>query len=282
MSGYAARAGARARARACGLIERAVPAAFVRDGRRRCARVRLADGREFPCDLALRRDRAGLASAALARRVPRRRSSTRKGRVVGRPGHRRRTGEPEGLGRRRRAPAASRSSTPCRTASARRARSRSALGLPERSDAPDARRSPLTPRTRRPPMADLSIDFAGIKSPEPVLARVARRPTNTGEQVMRAFDAGWGGAVWKTLGDPIVDTSSRFGALARRQRAHDGLQQHRADHRPAARGEPARDPRGQASATRSTPSSSRSWSRRRTTGARSSSASRTPAPTASS
>ena len=30
---------------------------------------------------------------------------------------------------------------------------------------------------------------------------------------MRAFDAGWGGAVWKTLGDPIVDTSSRFGAL---------------------------------------------------------------------
>jgi hypothetical protein len=30
---------------------------------------------------------------------------------------------------------------------------------------------------------------------------------------MRAFDAGWGGAVWKTLGDPIVDTSSRFGSL---------------------------------------------------------------------
>ena len=33
-------------------------------------------------------------------------------------------------------------------------------------------------------------------------------PTNTGEQVMRAFDAGWGGAVWKTLGDPIVNVSS--------------------------------------------------------------------------
>jgi dihydropyrimidine dehydrogenase (NAD+) subunit PreA len=30
---------------------------------------------------------------------------------------------------------------------------------------------------------------------------------------MRAFDLGWGGAVWKTLGDPIVDTSSRFGSL---------------------------------------------------------------------
>ena len=29
---------------------------------------------------------------------------------------------------------------------------------------------------------------------------------------MRAFDAGWGGAVWKTIGEPIVNTSSRYGA----------------------------------------------------------------------
>ena len=29
----------------------------------------------------------------------------------------------------------------------------------------------------------------------------------------RAFDLGWGGVVWKTLGDPIIDTSSRFGSL---------------------------------------------------------------------
>jgi hypothetical protein len=28
---------------------------------------------------------------------------------------------------------------------------------------------------------------------------------------MRAFDAGWGGAVWKTLGTPIQNVSSRFG-----------------------------------------------------------------------
>ncbi len=62
-------------------------------------------------------------------------------------------------------------------------------------------------------MADLSIDFAGIKSPNPFWLASAP-PTNTGEQVMRAFDAGWGGAVWKTLGEPIVDTSSRFGAVA--------------------------------------------------------------------
>jgi dihydropyrimidine dehydrogenase (NAD+) subunit PreA len=61
-------------------------------------------------------------------------------------------------------------------------------------------------------MADLSISFAGIKSPNPFWLASAP-PTNSGEQVMRAFDAGWGGAVWKTLGDPIIDTSSRFGSL---------------------------------------------------------------------
>jgi dihydropyrimidine dehydrogenase (NAD+) subunit PreA len=61
-------------------------------------------------------------------------------------------------------------------------------------------------------MADLSIDFAGIKSPNPFWLASAP-PANTGDQVMRAFDLGWGGAVWKTLGDPIVDTSSRFGSL---------------------------------------------------------------------
>jgi dihydropyrimidine dehydrogenase (NAD+) subunit PreA len=61
-------------------------------------------------------------------------------------------------------------------------------------------------------MADLSIDLAGIRSPNPFWLASAP-PTNTGDQVMRAFDQGWGGAVWKTLGDPIVDTSSRFGAI---------------------------------------------------------------------
>jgi len=61
-------------------------------------------------------------------------------------------------------------------------------------------------------MADLSIDFAGIKSPNPFWLASAP-PANTGEQVMRAFDLGWGGVVWKTLGDPIIDTSSRFGSI---------------------------------------------------------------------
>ena len=61
-------------------------------------------------------------------------------------------------------------------------------------------------------MADLSIDFAGIRSPNPFWLASAP-PTNTGDQVMRAFDAGWGGAVWKTLGTPIQNVSSRFGGL---------------------------------------------------------------------
>lgn len=61
-------------------------------------------------------------------------------------------------------------------------------------------------------MADLSIDFAGIKSPNPFWLASAP-PTNTGDQIMRAFDAGWGGAVWKTLGNPIVNVSSRFGGI---------------------------------------------------------------------
>ncbi len=30
---------------------------------------------------------------------------------------------------------------------------------------------------------------------------------------MRAFDAGWGGAVWKTIGEPVTNTSSRYSSL---------------------------------------------------------------------
>jgi len=60
---------------------------------------------------------------------------------------------------------------------------------------------------------DLSIRFAGkIYSPNPFWLASAP-PTNCGEQVMRAFDAGWGGAVWKTLGDPIVNVSSRYSSV---------------------------------------------------------------------
>ncbi|MFM2377138.1 MAG: hypothetical protein RLZZ165_2235 [Bacteroidota bacterium] len=61
-------------------------------------------------------------------------------------------------------------------------------------------------------MADLSIDFAGIKAPNPFWL-ASGPPTNSGYQVMKAFDAGWGGAVWKTLGVPVVNVSSRYGAV---------------------------------------------------------------------
>jgi len=61
-------------------------------------------------------------------------------------------------------------------------------------------------------MADLSINFAGIKAPNPFWLASAP-PTNSGYQVMKAFDAGWGGAVWKTLGVPVVNVSSRYAAV---------------------------------------------------------------------
>jgi dihydropyrimidine dehydrogenase (NAD+) subunit PreA len=61
-------------------------------------------------------------------------------------------------------------------------------------------------------MANLTTNFAGIKSPNPFWLASAP-PTNSGYQVMKAFDAGWGGAVWKTLGVPVVNVSSRYGAL---------------------------------------------------------------------
>lgn len=61
-------------------------------------------------------------------------------------------------------------------------------------------------------MADLRVNIAGIESLNPFWLASAP-PTNSGYQVQRAFEAGWGGAVWKTLGEPIINTSSRFAGL---------------------------------------------------------------------
>ena len=61
-------------------------------------------------------------------------------------------------------------------------------------------------------MRDFSVNFAGIKSPNPFWLASAP-PTNCGEQIMRAFDAGWGGAVWKTIGEPITNVSSRYSSI---------------------------------------------------------------------
>ena len=62
-------------------------------------------------------------------------------------------------------------------------------------------------------MTDLSIEFCGVKAPNPFWL-ASGPPTNSEYQVRRAFDAGWGGAVWKTLAEePIVNVSSRYGAI---------------------------------------------------------------------
>ena len=62
-------------------------------------------------------------------------------------------------------------------------------------------------------MADLTTNFAGrIHSPNPFWL-ASGPPANCGDQVMRAFDAGWGGAVWKTLGEPITNTTSRYSSI---------------------------------------------------------------------
>jgi dihydropyrimidine dehydrogenase (NAD+) subunit PreA len=64
-------------------------------------------------------------------------------------------------------------------------------------------------------MADLSSDFVGIRSPNPFWLASAP-PTDKEYNVRRAFEAGWGGVVWKTLGlDPhIVNVNGpRYGAV---------------------------------------------------------------------
>ena len=64
-------------------------------------------------------------------------------------------------------------------------------------------------------MADLRSDFVGIKSPNPFWLASAP-PTDKECNVVRAFKAGWGGVVWKTLGEdpPVVNVAGpRYGAI---------------------------------------------------------------------
>ena len=70
-------------------------------------------------------------------------------------------------------------------------------------------------------MADLSTTFCGIKSPNPFWLASAP-PTDKAYNVHRAFEAGWGGVVWKTLGEegpPIVNVNGpRYESLLSDQR----------------------------------------------------------------
>ncbi|NRA87373.1 MAG: NAD-dependent dihydropyrimidine dehydrogenase subunit PreA [Rhizobiales bacterium] len=65
-------------------------------------------------------------------------------------------------------------------------------------------------------MADLRSNFVGIKSPNPFWLASAP-PTDKEYNVRRAFEAGWGGVVWKTLGEagpPVVNVNGpRYGAI---------------------------------------------------------------------
>src|ERR1041384_5191260 len=61
-------------------------------------------------------------------------------------------------------------------------------------------------------MADLSTDTGGIKSPNPFWLASAP-PSNSAYQVCKAFEQGWGGAVWKTIGEPVMNTVNRYGGI---------------------------------------------------------------------
>jgi dihydropyrimidine dehydrogenase (NAD+) subunit PreA len=65
-------------------------------------------------------------------------------------------------------------------------------------------------------MANLESNFLGIKSPNPFWLASAP-PTDKEYNVRRAFEAGWGGVVWKTLGEegpPVVNVNGpRYGAI---------------------------------------------------------------------
>ncbi|HYR26629.1 MAG TPA: NAD-dependent dihydropyrimidine dehydrogenase subunit PreA [Aquabacterium sp.] len=64
-------------------------------------------------------------------------------------------------------------------------------------------------------MADLRSNFVGIQSPNPFWLASAP-PTDKATNVIRAFEAGWGGVVWKTLGEdpPVVNVNGpRYSTL---------------------------------------------------------------------
>jgi dihydropyrimidine dehydrogenase (NAD+) subunit PreA len=74
-------------------------------------------------------------------------------------------------------------------------------------------RTMSTQRTQVNGQVDLSIEFCGVKSPNPFWLASAP-PTNSEFQVRKAFEMGWGGAVWKTISnDPIVNVASRYGSI---------------------------------------------------------------------
>src|SRR6478672_8663964 len=74
-------------------------------------------------------------------------------------------------------------------------------------------------------MASLQSNFLGIQSPNPFWLASAP-PTDKEINVTRAFEAGWGGVVWKTLGEdpPVVNVNGpRYSTLMSQDRRVIGL-----------------------------------------------------------
>src|SRR4028118_1744613 len=61
-------------------------------------------------------------------------------------------------------------------------------------------------------MASLHTSSLGIHSPNPYWLASAP-PTDKAYNVLRAFEAGWGGVVWKTLGSQVKNVSSRYSSV---------------------------------------------------------------------
>lgn len=67
-------------------------------------------------------------------------------------------------------------------------------------------------------MADLRVRFAGMDFPNPFVLASAP-PTRTAEMIKRAFAAGWGGAVTKSIAlEPVQDLQPRLQPLRHRRR----------------------------------------------------------------
>ncbi len=73
-------------------------------------------------------------------------------------------------------------------------------------------------------MTDLACNIAGIDSINPFWLASAP-PTDKQYNVERAFKAGWGGVVWKTLGvdPPVINVTSRYGVHRSHNRAILGI-----------------------------------------------------------
>ena len=182
-----------------------------RDDARRAGRVRAAVG---PCPSRGRSSRsrwtpssgrsarkARSASAACSRRSASRCATGRRRRARDRPDH-----EPEGVGDRRhhQRRRGGRGCRPGRQAGRALDRGRAGPGRPR--IVPAARPTPRSrawtcSRTWPGSGARTRSGWPAVRSPTPV------------RWSLRAFDAGWGGAVWKTIGEPIRNVTSRLGTL---------------------------------------------------------------------